>query len=715
MKVDSKAIFSDILGAFAGSAVILPQSMGLGVVLFNIMGFDASSGALAGIIGAAILSLVSGLFGATIGMLSAPNGPVTMLLVSTMTIMAGSGASSDAMLLTLSSILVLTGLFQIILSFFGGAELVKYIPYPVIIGQISAIGILMIKSQISFIFSPFSQTENLLMASIPISIAMLTILTIIITPKISKKIPAVLAGFVVGIIAYQVVDYIYIHNAFSSWVVGVVPSVQNLNLGINLEDLKALDLELIITTALALMILASTDCLVTAIVADSQTNLRNNSKKEIVAQGIAQIIIGFLGALGGGGTKGATLINLQSGGRRWSGVFSSIFFILLILFFGFLGKYLPIAVLAGVIIFVGFGMINFNLLNWFVYKKSRMDGFIALTVFIVTISVNLVSAVGIGILISMIMYFRMQIKAPIIHSVRDGSRKHSLNIRTDEQKKLLKENSSSIVMFELRGSLFFATADKLLELSEKYIKKDQYLIFNFLRVQFIDISGIILILQISSRMKKAGGELILCHMHNELGIGKKINKALENIDKKNSIKIRTFVDSDSSFEYGENKILEKHGILPINSSKYIKLKENSLCKNMNPNSIDLIEKLSRKHEIKKGEIIFNQDDQASSLFILLQGEVEIRLYASKKEYKRLAKYSSGTFFGEISFISPGKRSATAIVNSNTILLELSHDALVDLKAENKEKLLLELLFELGERMGVELRNSAQEIRRLEQV
>ena len=715
MKVDSKAIFSDILGAFAGSAVILPQSMGLGVVLFNIMGFDASSGALAGIIGAAILSLVSGLFGATIGMLSAPNGPVTMLLVSTMTIMAGSGASSDAMLLTLSSILVLTGLFQIILSFFGGAELVKYIPYPVIIGQISAIGILMIKSQISFIFSPFSQTENLLMASIPISIAILTILTIIITPKISKKIPAVLAGFVVGIIAYQVVDYMYIHNAFSSWVVGVVPSVQNLNLGINLEDLKALDLKLIITTALALMILASTDCLVTAIVADSQTNLRNNSKKEIVAQGIAQIIIGFLGALGGGGTKGATLINLQSGGRRWSGVFSSIFFILLILFFGFLGKYLPIAVLAGVIIFVGFGMINFNLLNWFVYKKSRMDGFIALTVFIVTISVNLVSAVGIGILISMIMYFRMQIKAPIIHSVRDGSRKHSLNIRTDEQKKLLKENSSSIVMFELRGSLFFATADKLLELSEKYIKKDQYLIFNFLRVQFIDISGIILILQISSRMKKAGGELILCHMHNELGIGKKINKALENIDKKNSIKIRTFVDSDSSFEYGENKILEKHGILPINSSKYIKLKENSLCKNMNPNSIDLIEKLSRKHEIKKGEIIFNQDDQASSLFILLQGEVEIRLYASKKEYKRLAKYNSGTFFGEISFISPGKRSATAIVNSNTILLELSHDALVDLKAENKEKLLLELLFELGERMGVELRNSAQEIRRLEQV
>lgn len=715
MKVDTKTIFSDMLGAIAGSAVILPQSMGLGVVLFSIMGLDASSGALAGIIGAAILSLVSGLAGATIGMLSAPNGPVTMLLVGIMTTMAGSGATSDLMLLTLSSILVLTGLFQVVFSLFGGAELIKYIPYPVIVGQISAVGFLMIKSQIPFIFKPFLQLKDVVMASIPLDIAILTILVIIITPKISKKIPAVLAGFVVGIVVYQVIDYFYIHNAFSAWVVGTVPSVQNLNFGININDLKTLDLNLIITTALALMILASTDCLVTAIVADSQTNLRNNSKREIIAQGIAQMIIGFLGALGGGGTKGATLINLQSGGRRWSGVFSSIFFILLILFFGFLGKYLPISVLAGVIIFVGFGMINFNLIYWFTYKKSRIDGLIALSVFIVTISVNLVSAVGVGVLIAMIMYFRMQIKAPIIHTTRDGYHKHSLTIRTDNEKKILSENGSSIVMFELRGNLFFATADKLLELSEEYIKKDQYLIFNFLRVQLIDISGVILILQISSRMKKAGGELILCHMHKELGIGRKINKALENIDKKNSIKIHTFVDSDTSFEYAENKILKKHGILHTNSAKYIQLKENSLCRKMNPNSIDLIEKLSIKHEIKKDEIIFNQDDDASSLFILLQGEVEIRLYASKKEYKRLAKYNSGTFFGEISFIAPGKRSATAIVNSDAILLELSHDTLVNLQAENKESLLLELLFELGERMGVELRNSAQEIRRLEQV
>ncbi len=140
MKQNTSSITSDLLGALAGTAVILPQSMGLGVVLFSVMGLDASSGALAGIIGAAILSIVSGIFGATLGMFSAPNGPVTMLLVGVFSVMESQGASSDFMLLTLSAILVLTGIFQVIFSLFGGAKLVKYMPYPVIVGLVTGIG-----------------------------------------------------------------------------------------------------------------------------------------------------------------------------------------------------------------------------------------------------------------------------------------------------------------------------------------------------------------------------------------------------------------------------------------------------------------------------------------------------------------------------------------------------------------------------------------------
>ena len=181
------------------------------------------------------------------------------------------------------------------------------------------------------------------------------------------------------------------------------------------------------------------------------------------------------------------------------------------------------------------------------------------------------------------------------------------------------------------------------------------------------------------------------------------------------MKIRIFVDSDSSFEYAENSILKGYGLHQNDESHYIQLEANSLCKNMSKKSLQTIEKLGKKHEIKKNEIIFSQDDDAHSLFILLQGLVEIRLYTSSSEYKRLAKYSAGTYFGEISFINPGKRTATAIANSDVILLELSNKNIMDLQGELKELLLSELFFELGSRMGQELRSSAQEIRRLEQV
>ena len=702
-----------MLGAIAGSAVILPQSMGLGVVLFHVMGLDASAGALAGIMGAAILSFVSGLFGATIGMLSAPNGPVTMLLVGTFTALSAGGSSADSMVVTLSAILILTGLFQILFSLIGGTKLIKYIPYPIIVGQISAVGVLMIKSQASAIIAPFKTLDSMAMAAVPLAVALITIAAILLVKRFFKNLPAVLVGFAVGIAAYQAIDAAFVHHAYSAWVVGAIPSMEHMHFGFSMDNLKTLDIGLVVITALALMILASTDCLVTAIVADSQTNLKHDSKKEIYAQGIAHVGIGLLGGIGGGGTKGATLTNLQSGGRRWSAALSGIFFVLLVLFFGFLGEYLPIAVLAGVIAYVGFGMINFNLFNWIRYKKSRLDGLIALTVFVATVSVDLVSAVGIGIILSMIMHIRAQIKTPIIHAKSDGGHKHAMVFRTDEEKQVLQQEGAHIEMLELKGNLTFATSDQLLHYSEKYFKKDQFLILNFLRVQSIDITGVILILQIASRMKGAGGELILCHMHKDLGMGKKINKSLERIDKKNSMKIRIFIGAELALEYAENKILERNHLNYKKSDIFVPLKDNVLCKGFPEDAVKLLEASSTKIEVKKGSLLFGQVEDTNSLYMLLQGEIEIRLYKSKKDYKRLFKHSAGAYFGEVGFLNPGKRTASAVATEDSILLELKHKDIFDVK--EKEDLAIRLLFTLSHGTVESMRYLTKEVRRLEKL
>jgi len=449
---------SDILGGLAGSAVVLPQAMGLGVVLFNGMGMDASTGAMAGLLGAAILSIVSGLFGATRGMISAPNGPVTMLLVGVFARMSAKRAGSPEMLTALSAILILTGVFQLALGAIGGGQLIKYIPYPVVAGLVTGIGLLMIKSQLLLLSKDMDVLKSFdLHSAIPAITAILTVFAIAIVPKKFPKIPGALAGLIVGIFLFQSLVY-FIGNPEQNWVVGTIPSLASLQVGISPGALKTLPWNIVVTSALALTVLATTDCLITSVVADSQTGERHNAKKEMAAQGTGQILVGLLAGLGGGGTKGSTLVALQSGGGRWSPVVSGMLMIVLMLFAGAAGNYLPISVLAGVIAFVGIGMVDRNIFSWLKNKENRVDGAIALSVIAAIVLLNLVLAVAVGVAIAIIMFIHTQIKAPIIHRRVTAEHHHSLCARPGRERKILDARGSQIIMAELRGNLFFATA-----------------------------------------------------------------------------------------------------------------------------------------------------------------------------------------------------------------------------------------------------------------
>jgi len=196
----------DIIGGISGAAVALPQSMGLGIVLFSVMGYSAAEGALAGLIGATVLLLISGGVGATTAMISAPNGPMTMMLVGVMTTLANSGASSSAMALNLSAILITMGVFQIIFALLGGAQLIKYIPYPVIAGLVTGVGVLMIKSQIELLSKGWGgEIPSSLDKLYPTLIALLTMFAMFFTPKITKgKIPGAVGGLIVGIILFYI-------------------------------------------------------------------------------------------------------------------------------------------------------------------------------------------------------------------------------------------------------------------------------------------------------------------------------------------------------------------------------------------------------------------------------------------------------------------------------------------------------------------------------
>ena len=708
--------WGDVLGGFSGAAVALPQSMGLGIVLFMAIGMDASAGALAGLIGATILLLVSGGIGATTGMMSAPNGPMTMLLVGVMGTMAADGISSDVMLLTLSAIIILTGLFQIIFAFLGGTLLIKFIPYPVIAGLVTGVGLLMIKSQWTLLAKGWQGSiPYTLQTAYPIIIALLTALIMFMVPKITqKRVPGAVGGLIIGIILFYTLLTIAPVTLQGDWVVGLIPSLSAVHVGLPLNAINLIPLETVVLSALALMVLGTTDSLVTSLVADSKTHERHNSKKEIIAQGSAEILIGLIGGLGGWGTKGATLVAIDAGGRRWSTVVAGLFFLLLMLFAGAAGQYLPVSVLAGIVAMVGVGMIDRNILSWLQYRQTRLDATVALLVVITIVTFNLVTAVGVGVLISILLFVSRQTKNPIVHRRITAKEHHSFSARSNEALQLLEQYGEAIVLYELKGDLFFATADKLRTQITSEMDQNKILILHFRRVKYIDLSAMIVLLQIAQEASEKGCTLIFCHLHKGLGFGHKASKAFKHIDAKQKFSNKVFVDTDKALEYAENLLLEQQGYILPTLDQITPVEENNLCSKMNSTQKEIIKDIGKRHQLEKDTVLFEKGDYGDSLFLVLQGSLEIRLYSNSHEYKRLAKYGSGTYFGEVSFIAPGPRTAEAIVLEDVTLFEISRDALTQLEEREQAKLALALLLELGVTLSNELRRSAADIERLEQ-
>ena len=290
----------ELLGGIAGSAVALPQSMGLGLLLFTAIGLDASTGAMAGLLGAAVLSLSSGLVGATRGMLSAPNGPVTMLLVASLGTLVAHGVEGPGLLLALSVILLVAGLLQVLFGLTGGGHLVKYIPFPAVAGLVTAIGMLMILSQVASLTGGALEGVDGLWSGVPALTAVVTLAGIRVTRRVSPRIPGVIGGFLAGIACFHLLGLIMPGPLPATWVVGEIPALHATVRAPELSAFLGLPWLHVLAAALAVALLASIDCLLTAVVADGRTGARHDARRELAAQGTAQLLVGLLGGLGGG-------------------------------------------------------------------------------------------------------------------------------------------------------------------------------------------------------------------------------------------------------------------------------------------------------------------------------------------------------------------------------------------------------------------------------
>ncbi|TNG01468.1 MAG: cyclic nucleotide-binding domain-containing protein [Gammaproteobacteria bacterium] len=704
----------DVWGGIAAAAVVLPQAMAFGVALLTVAGFSAGTGALVGLIGAAAVSLVSGIAGGTRGLISAPTGPMLVLQVAALASLSKAGLSGDALLTSLAAVLLTTGILQFLIGISGGGRLIKFLPYPVVAGFITGSGILMILSQIKPLSTEVSDVAWAQWQSLPIATAAVTFLAMSAVPQYLPKIPGTIAGLVVGTVFFQVMILFGPASAPSEWVIGSLPGMSSMGSSLQLDAIPQIPWKIVVPSAMALAVLSSIDTLLTSVIADVETRVRHSAKRELIGQGFGQMLAGLTGGMAGAGTTGATLVSVRSGGRRWVAVITGLIFILLIIVGGSVGQVLPISVLAGVILHVALSMLDRDVLAWLRNKNARMDAGIALLVTGVTVVYDLMIAVGVGVVIAAVMFIRNEVKAAVIHRRSNVSEVHSVKARLVEERKLLDENAERIVLYELRGNLFFATADRLFEELSADLERDVYLVLHMRRVRQVDLSAIKILQQIAERLHASGGHLMFCEVHSGLGIGRKMHKILRKVSPAASKwKIRTFIGADEALSWAEDSLLESLGVQAFDYKRVAELANTDLCADMNHEDVETIARITKEKFVAKDETLFSRGDYGDELFIVLSGQIDVRLPTTKKHYTRLRAYGPGSAFGEIGFFDPGQRTADAVAIHDTRLLILDREGM-DEMSDCCPKVAVALLKTLGRFQGQHLRWSAREIRRLSQ-
>lgn len=458
----------DLLGGITAGVIALPLAIALGV--------SSGLGATAGIYGSIIVGMLASIFGGTPTQISGPTGPLTVVVAS---ILASHSSNPNLIF----SAILLSGVFQIILGVFKVGKLVNYIPYPVISGFMSGIGAIIVLLQVnSFLGIDFSGTpidgvihavKSIGMTNFhSVILGFISLIIVFFTPKkLAAIIPPPLMALVLGTVIAAVFS-------FDVATIGEIPrSFPNLTF----PSFKLSEVEVIIPIALTLAVLGSIDSLLTSLVADSLTKTKHKSNKELIGQGIGNIVVALFGGVVSCGATMRTAVNIKSGGKtRLSGIIHSVFLIMVIVFFAPVAAKIPLAVLAGILIKVGIDIIDYKFIK-LIKAAPKNDLLVMLLVFLITVFDDLILAVGVGVVLSSILFAANVAKQTDIKLV-------ALTDLPDENY-IDEDWKNHTMIMHIDGTLFFGSAFQIASRIDS-VMDNRNVIIDCSNIKSMDISAI---------------------------------------------------------------------------------------------------------------------------------------------------------------------------------------------------------------------------------
>lgn len=690
--LNSKNILGDFWGGTAAMLVALPSAIAFGVAIdATLGGYYTAYGAIAGILGVAAIGIVAPLLGGTNRLISAPSAPAAAVLSAFALEYVALGLDSDHIFSMLMVIALFAGMFQIGFGAIGLGRLIKYMPFTVVSGYLTGIGLYIIAAQTPK-FLGVSQGHHFWNSILnptlwqwqSMIVGIFTILTMIIAKKLFKTIPAVIAALIAGLVSYFVLGLwdTTLLNLNSPFVIGTLGGNNGFNFFesmsehiINLKSLSYSNVQLLFFPALTLAALLSIDTLKTCVVLDSMSRSFHDSNKELIAQGCANITSTLIGGMPGSGTMGASLVNISSGGSsRLSGFIEGIMAIIAFVALGTFIAWIPIASLAAILIFIGARMIDRRSIKLLKSRQTALDFFIIASVAITALSISLIAAAGVGIVLAIILYITQQIRISVVYRHLDGLEAKSKLLRRPEEADLLSEKGGEFSLYELHGSLFFGTANQLYTMLQEDLETKKYIILDMKRVQTVDFTAVHILLQIKDILHEKNGYLILSRLPHKLPTGDDLERYFNQVGLlKHLSPIKLFGDLNDAIEWTENKII-KENIIEKGEEKLLQLRDFDLFKDRNEDTLSEIQSLVLCRSFHKGEVIYTSGNSSGEIFLIRRGLVRIMLPFEDRKSIHLSTIGQNNFFGEFSFLEGTPHYTNVVAATDTDLYVISREA-----------------------------------------
>ena len=510
-KYDKKTFMADLMAGIIVGIVALPLAIAFGIA----SGVSPEKGIITAIVAGMMISV----FGGSKVQIGGPTGAFIVIVYG---IIQQYGIQG----LTIATLMA--GVFLIGLGVLRLGTIIKYIPYPIVVGFTSGIAVTIFTTQIKDLFgmsmdsvpSDFVEKWGAYVANIAnidpwsAAVGIISVIIISLMPKLSKKVPGSLVAIIIMTVAVLLLkNYAEITTIET---IGDRFSINSQLPGAVVPELTWETIKGLVGPAVTIAVLGAIESLLSATVADGVIGDHHNSNTELIGQGIANIASPLFGGIPATGAIARTMANINNGGRTpIAGIIHAVVLLLIFLFLMPLAKYIPMACLAGVLVVVAYGMSGWRSFATMVHRNPKSDVTVLLLTFFLTIIFDLTVAIEFGLICACLLFMRRMAETTDVHAILDEI---DLNEDADMQRGNLEHLTipKNVEVYEINGPYFFGAGNRFEDIMARYGRRPKVRIIRMRKVPFIDSTGMHNLENMCLMSQREGITVVLSGVNNKV-------------------------------------------------------------------------------------------------------------------------------------------------------------------------------------------------------